>query len=830
MQKDLRQYLFILITIYCLSPFSLFADTYSYNLSDGNMYIWDLSGNYSDHLFGMDVSYDINHDEKGKLAGSVDISGYDVKDGLQVKMTLNVKGTVKQKKDVTTVKMSLTGKGTAGDNSNQYKLSYSKKITGTINPDSLTIEGEATEKVSIKKFNSYKETFDISIPLPAGMDGSSILSIEVNEEGKKLVGAGTLELSNSRTFNFDTVGKYNSKKNTTKLNLKGNGCKIKPDIGNDSIMLSIKGKVLGQSIIGSNLEINIPEAMGTIGPEGGTIEFPEGSLYKGTGLVIPVGALSESTEISISVVEQPNSPEGAVTFELEPEKLTFGVPATLTLQYSQNYLDDHGIQATELEMYLQNSQTGEWELLDAHTNQAENTLSADIAHFSDAKVTTAINYLLYTQERTLIDGTPTAVLIRDPDDPDHPISPEFGTTTQLVNNIDSIFVSLGRGSLDDFFAGTGRNLLLVHGILANAGTFLYSGGTENFNDLVHSLEFEYDNIILYNYPTADPIDENAEGLRKAILDAPRLDPSFQTDIIAHSMGGLVSRYTIEKLGLAPYVSNLIMLGTPNSGSPFADTYATFLWLVTPYMDTYYFPSALQMRPGSFFIHDLNSTDQSTIDTNYYVIAGDIGDGSDSYVTTVSATSIIESEDCKEIIDGVKHGALHTEAQTNGVIDHIYDWLNFGSSESRFTDMGDGTVRDNRSGLFWLKDANAFGSCSLSAANQYVKNLEHGQCGLTDGSTKGQWRLPTIREWEEFVDTNYRNPALSSAAGDGQWIEGDPFLQVVCNNPHAEYWSSEEVECGPDACFCDGVLNIYYGYVGFESHNGQPYVWPVRAGH
>ena len=149
MHKNLKPYLFILITIYCFSPFSSFADSYSYNLSDGDLYIWDLSGNYSDHLLGMDVSYDINHDEKGKLTGSADITGYDADDDLQIKMTLNVKGKVKQKNGVATVKMTLTGKGTATDDSNAYKLSYSKKITGTINPNLLTIEGVATEKVSI---------------------------------------------------------------------------------------------------------------------------------------------------------------------------------------------------------------------------------------------------------------------------------------------------------------------------------------------------------------------------------------------------------------------------------------------------------------------------------------------------------------------------------------------------------------------------------------------------------------------------------------------------------------------------------------------------------
>ena len=41
-------------------------------------------------------------------------------------------------------------------------------------------------------------------------------------------------------------------------------------------------------------------------------------------------------------------------------------------------------------------------------------------------------------------------------------------------------------------------------------------------------------------------------------------------IVAHSMGGLVSRYFIENLGGHEIVQHLIMLGTPNSGSPWPE--------------------------------------------------------------------------------------------------------------------------------------------------------------------------------------------------------------------------------------------------------------------
>lgn len=44
----------------------------------------------------------------------------------------------------------------------------------------------------------------------------------------------------------------------------------------------------------------------------------------------------------------------------------------------------------------------------------------------------------------------------------------------------------------------------------------------------------------------------------------------RVDIIAHSLGGLDSRYAIAKLGLAKHVRALVTIGTPHRGSPLAD--------------------------------------------------------------------------------------------------------------------------------------------------------------------------------------------------------------------------------------------------------------------
>ena len=82
---------------------------------------------------------------------------------------------------------------------------------------------------------------------------------------------------------------------------------------------------------------------------------------------------------------------------------------------------------------------------------------------------------------------------------------------------------------------------------------------------------------------------------------------------------------------------------------------------------------------------------------------------------------------------------------------------------RFTDNGDGTVNDNLTGLIWLKDANCFGQKDWTTALSDANSLSNGTCGLTDGSSAGDWRLPNRVELTSLVNSEYYNPALSNAA-------------------------------------------------------------------
>lgn len=80
---------------------------------------------------------------------------------------------------------------------------------------------------------------------------------------------------------------------------------------------------------------------------------------------------------------------------------------------------------------------------------------------------------------------------------------------------------------------------------------------------------------LSTQPT-NSIAENARELEKYIKFAQEDRNAWHVDIVAHSMGGLISRYYIAQImdprspDGRPKVTRLIMLGTPNMGSPCAD--------------------------------------------------------------------------------------------------------------------------------------------------------------------------------------------------------------------------------------------------------------------
>ena len=100
---------------------------------------------------------------------------------------------------------------------------------------------------------------------------------------------------------------------------------------------------------------------------------------------------------------------------------------------------------------------------------------------------------------------------------------------------------------------------------------------------------------------------------------------------------------------------------------------------------------------------------------------------------------------------------------------------------------------------------------------------NNDCGLTDDSSAGDWRLPNVKELQSLIDFAYNNPSLSNAAGTGKWSSGDAFTGVQSSI----YWSSTA-----DADGAGGqrwYVHLFRGIVDESGDTSSFYVWPVRGG-
>jgi hypothetical protein len=149
------------------------------------------------------------------------------------------------------------------------------------------------------------------------------------------------------------------------------------------------------------------------------------------------------------------------------------------------------------------------------------------------------------------------------------------------------------------------------------------------------------------------------------------------------------------------------------------------------------------------------------------------------------------------------------------------------NSNRYVDCQNGTVTDTVTGLIWLRDGNCFnGPTDWKSASEFAARLAHGQCGLTDNSKAGDWRLPTREEWSKTtagaVSRGCYLPTLTDMAGTACFANNPPFTGVW-----ASYWSSSTPDTQPDAA---GIASLIFGITGFEGKEAFNWVWPVRDGH
>ena len=149
---------------------------------------------------------------------------------------------------------------------------------------------------------------------------------------------------------------------------------------------------------------------------------------------------------------------------------------------------------------------------------------------------------------------------------------------------------------------------------------------------------------------------------------------------------------------------------------------------------------------------------------------------------------------------------------------------------RFTNNLNGTVTDNLTGLIWLQDAlctalnppPANPSLSLQGGRDWASALSaantlmSGQCGLTDGSVAGNWRLPNVNEMESLIDISQSNPPLPA---------NNHFINIPETLPI--YWTSTITgDYFPGINAIGAVL--FTGKIQGDTKTALKYIWPVKG--
>ena len=127
-----------------------------------------------------------------------------------------------------------------------------------------------------------------------------------------------------------------------------------------------------------------------------------------------------------------------------------------------------------------------------------------------------------------------------------------------------------------------------------------------------------------------------------------------------------------------------------------------------------------------------------------------------------------------------------------------------SKQDWLLDNEDGTVTDLRTGLTGLQQA-CFDQVTWENALSAAAGLADGQCGLSDDSATGDWRLPNKEELV-YLMTWEKSDAVTTIPGRGYWS------QTSHEGDNAWAWFAD-----PSSGYVDYAHKI----------NDVHYVWPVR---
>ena len=214
-----------------------------------------------------------------------------------------------------------------------------------------------------------------------------------------------------------------------------------------------------------------------------------------------------------------------------------------------------------------------------------------------------------------------------------------------------------------------RPVVLVHGFLSDHSTwsawtgpggFLAQHGLAGFAVGDGQFDGRLDTGDI-SHPTATTktLPANATALGRYVGAVRRATGAEMVDLVAHSMGGLVSRYYIAKRMQGRDVAQLVMLGSPHGGSECS---------ALPVALGLFGPAALELRPA-FLRHIFNRTVTRRGGVPFRMLAGDpIVESFKAPCTGVPSDSVVGIESVSAIPGVVdRMPVLHTDMTSAPVV-------------------------------------------------------------------------------------------------------------------------------------------------------------------
>ena len=114
-----------------------------------------------------------------------------------------------------------------------------------------------------------------------------------------------------------------------------------------------------------------------------------------------------------------------------------------------------------------------------------------------------------------------------------------------------------------------RVLLLIHGLLGDTPNLFKDVQTDE--KTVQFLRDQYDIILGFDYESFNTSVEETARQLKLYLESLGLHSGHHKtlDVVGYELGGLISRWLVEREGGNQMISHLVLLGTPNAGTPWS---------------------------------------------------------------------------------------------------------------------------------------------------------------------------------------------------------------------------------------------------------------------